>query len=162
MYKLKAEQIFDSLDLSNSGMVTFIEFQKHLESEELLAYLASLDLEPDCVWTLFKLLDVDEGGTLDVAEFLAGVLRLKGRASALNLAILTYEHRHFVTRMNAFMVYMHKSMHHMLDHLGVDLGVDLDDGRHSEVVEVPSSSRPSQHSSLGDIRLSPAPGHGCT
>ena len=30
------------------GIVTFSEFESHLHDEDLLAYLASLDLEPDC------------------------------------------------------------------------------------------------------------------
>merc|ERR1711948_254020 len=52
------------------------------------AYFASLDVDVSNAWQLFKLLDQDGGGAVDLEEFVQGLLHLKGGAKAIQLAEL--------------------------------------------------------------------------
>merc|ERR1712151_1422577 len=53
---------------------------------EARAFFASLEIEVETAWEIFKLLDIDGGGTLDIEEFVTGCLRLRGPAKALDVA----------------------------------------------------------------------------
>lgn len=70
---------------------------RHLEkilSDELLsAYLAALGLEPSDAWSVFKLLDQDGSHSIDVDEFVAGILRLRGTAKSMDVERLLLDQR---------------------------------------------------------------------
>lgn len=48
-------------------------------------YFQTLGLDVWDAWTFFKLLDKDNGGAVEVEEFLMGCLRLRGQASAMDV-----------------------------------------------------------------------------
>mmetsp|Transcript_127834 Transcript_127834/g.272625 ORF Transcript_127834/g.272625 Transcript_127834/m.272625 type:complete len:83 (-) Transcript_127834:84-332(-) len=62
-----------------------------MEDPDVCAYFAALGLDTHQVSNLFLLLDQDESGTLTREEFLKGVLRLRGGAKSVDMAILMYE-----------------------------------------------------------------------
>mmetsp|Transcript_7701 Transcript_7701/g.17245 ORF Transcript_7701/g.17245 Transcript_7701/m.17245 type:complete len:106 (+) Transcript_7701:2-319(+) len=68
------------------------------------ALFASIGLDASDVWTLFKLLDIDGGSMLELEEFIAGCLRLKGNATSVDLAKLSYEHKFFSQKMLRFIM----------------------------------------------------------
>merc|ERR1740121_1496040 len=78
------------LDTNQSGSLSIDEFQKHIEDEKIQAIFRSRQIDLGQVQTLFELLDVDETGDVDMEEFVQGVLRLKGGATSMDLAVLTY------------------------------------------------------------------------
>merc|ERR1711920_1128037 len=78
------------LDTNGSGALSLEEFEKHIEDEKIMAYLRTREIDIGQVKTLFTLLDVDQTGDVDMEEFVAGVLRLKGGATSMDLAVLTY------------------------------------------------------------------------
>lgn len=84
------QQVFIELDTNQSGSLSIDEFEKHIEDEKIQAYLRSRQMDIGQVRTLFALLDVDETGDVDMDEFVQGVLRLKGGATSMDLAVLTY------------------------------------------------------------------------
>lgn len=85
------EQVFMELDTNHSGSLTIEEFELHVDDEKIMAYLRSRDIDIGQVRTLFMLLDVDGTGDVSMEEFVNGILRLKGGASGIDLAFLTYQ-----------------------------------------------------------------------
>jgi len=61
------------------------------EEEELAKYLEALEVNPSDAMMLFAFLDVDGSGAIDVEEFCAGCLRLKGDATSFDMHCLIYE-----------------------------------------------------------------------
>merc|ERR1719491_2363433 len=82
-------QLFKEIDNDDSNMITLDEFEAHWNSEECAAFFATLDIEADQAWELFRLLDRDGGGQIDVEEFVHGCLHLNGNATAMHAANLT-------------------------------------------------------------------------
>ncbi|CAK0898396.1 unnamed protein product, partial [Prorocentrum cordatum] len=77
---------------------------KHHQLQE--TYFEALELNASSIRALFKLLDADKSGTVDIAEFCEGCLRLKGEARSFDINCLLYEHRR-----------MHQKMSHLLKHV---------------------------------------------
>ena len=48
--------------------------------------MASLGISTDDIWTLFLLIDVDDNGVVDIEEFVAGCMQLRGPAQSLQAA----------------------------------------------------------------------------
>lgn len=85
------QQVFDELDTNGSGALSFEEFEQHMNDEKITAYLRTLDINVSQVCTLFTLLDVDQTGEVDIDEFATGLLRLKGGATSMDMAVLRYQ-----------------------------------------------------------------------
>jgi len=103
MYVKRIKEIFSQIDDDGSGGVTIHELMQHLENEHMLALWDSLGLDVSDVWTLFKLIDSDHGSVIELEEFVAGCLRLKGNAKGLDMAKLYYEHRSLASKLAVFM-----------------------------------------------------------
>merc|ERR1719433_1914203 len=84
------------LDTDCSGSLSVEEFEKHVEDEKIQAYLKSRQIDIGQVRTLFTLLDIDQTGDLSMDEFVQGIMRLKGNASSMDLAVLTYQVEYIV------------------------------------------------------------------
>merc|ERR1712150_152935 len=95
------QEVFMELDANQSGSLTIEEFQKHIEDDKIQAVFRSRQIDLGQVQTLFFLLDVDETGDVDMEEFAQGVLRLKGGATSMDLAVLTYRVEHILHRIQA-------------------------------------------------------------
>lgn len=78
---------------ADGSVITLPEFERHMADAEMLAYLKAIDLSPNDASELFKLLDTSSTGKIPLEDFLSGCMRLQGTAKALDLAILTWEHR---------------------------------------------------------------------
>jgi len=87
------EQLFKSLDMNKAGSLTMHEFEKHFQDERVRALFQLFELEPCDAWTLFKLLDTQGTGDVDVEDFVEGCLRLKGPAKSIDIAVLMNDQR---------------------------------------------------------------------
>jgi len=87
------QQLFQSLDLSKTGSLTMHEFEKQFQDENVKALFQLFELEPVDAWTLFKLLDTEGTGDVDVEEFVEGCLRLKGPARSIDIAVILHDHQ---------------------------------------------------------------------
>lgn len=85
------QQVFNELDTNDSGSLSLEEFEQHINDEKIMAYLRSLDINISQARTLFTLLDVDHTGEVDIDEFAGGLLRLKGGATSMDMAVLKYQ-----------------------------------------------------------------------
>merc|ERR1711957_1093219 len=71
------QQVFEELDGNDNGSLTLREFEKHVDDERIAACLRHLGLDLSHARTLFRLLDTDSSGEVDLDEFVSGCLRLK-------------------------------------------------------------------------------------
>eukprot|EP00929_Paragymnodinium_shiwhaense_P089169 TRINITY_DN49377_c0_g1_i1.p1 TRINITY_DN49377_c0_g1~~TRINITY_DN49377_c0_g1_i1.p1 ORF type:complete len:609 (-),score=73.63 TRINITY_DN49377_c0_g1_i1:181-2007(-) len=102
-YCKKIRTIFQRIDSDSSNSITYPEMRDYLSSDTAQAMFAALDLDIENIWELFRLLDARENATIDIDEFVSGCLRLKGNASALDLAKVSYDNKMFRKRMFEFM-----------------------------------------------------------
>lgn len=89
----RLHELFERLDSSKDGSISLCEFETHLKDEHMQAFLQTFEIENTDAWTLFKLLDADGGGAVDMNEFVEGCIRLKGTAKSVQVAQLAYHHK---------------------------------------------------------------------
>jgi hypothetical protein len=76
-----------------SGSLTWKRFETQLQSPLMREYFRALNVDPSEAEGIFRLLDLDDSGSIDAEEFLHGCLRLHGPAKALDLALVMHELR---------------------------------------------------------------------
>eukprot|EP00931_Biecheleriopsis_adriatica_P069552 TRINITY_DN43384_c0_g1_i1.p1 TRINITY_DN43384_c0_g1~~TRINITY_DN43384_c0_g1_i1.p1 ORF type:complete len:271 (-),score=45.91 TRINITY_DN43384_c0_g1_i1:5-817(-) len=84
-------RMFTEIDDDDSKGISIKEFAAALRNEHLSAYLESIDISTADAWTLFKLIDADENGNVDIDEFVTGSLSLRGNAKAMQVAMMRVE-----------------------------------------------------------------------
>mmetsp|Transcript_97341 Transcript_97341/g.153380 ORF Transcript_97341/g.153380 Transcript_97341/m.153380 type:complete len:348 (+) Transcript_97341:3-1046(+) len=102
------QRLFEECDIDNSGMVNEAEFNHLLADVRMRAHLASLGIDAASAEGLFRLLDMDNSGTITPEEFLVGCMRVKGNAKAVDIVTLMYENKRVVERSCKFMQYVEK------------------------------------------------------
>lgn len=90
------QQVFMELDTDRSGSLTMEELEKHIEDDKIMAYLRSRQIDISQVKTLFTLLDTNQTGEVSMDEFVQGIVRLKGVATSMDLAVLSYQVEYMV------------------------------------------------------------------
>lgn len=88
-YYLLVEELFHNLRSQDEDKVTLQNFERRFHDTDVRAFFHGLDLEPSDAWILFSLLDNDGSGDVDSQEFVEGLLKLKGPARAIDLAVLS-------------------------------------------------------------------------
>merc|ERR1712241_1418514 len=80
-----------------------VEVFTHTESHALLK---TFGLHNHQVTSFFELLDFDHCNSVDIDEFVAGLMRLRGAARGVDLATVVYENKRIYKRMCPFMAMM--------------------------------------------------------
>jgi len=95
VYTEHIKKIFRQIDLDNSGDITFSELKNFLANTSLglKSYFDALEVNASDAWVLFKLLDRDGSGRVDIDEFCDGCIRLKGEARSFDINCMLYENR---------------------------------------------------------------------
>jgi len=76
--------LFDDMDEKKSGRVSREQFLRMMDGSSMEAYLAAEGLEPLHSRLLWNLLDENNTGEVAVEQFIAGLMRLKGNAKAID------------------------------------------------------------------------------
>lgn len=84
-YLVEMREIFDDMDKDKSGTITLEELREYFEDVRVQTYFHVLGLDAYDTERLFKLLDDDRSGSVEVQEFLDGCLRLKGEARSIDM-----------------------------------------------------------------------------
>merc|ERR1712032_1278581 len=79
------------MDQDNLGVITLDDFVNRVEDEHVKTYFAALDLDAIDATLLFRLLDLEGGQGIEVDDFVAGCLRLKGLASSCDMFRVMYD-----------------------------------------------------------------------
>lgn len=93
LFVSRLHALFHELDTSCDGCISLSEFESHLKNEQMQAMLQTFEIDNADAWTLFKLLDTDGGGSVDIDEFVDGCIRLKGSAKSIQMAQIMYHHK---------------------------------------------------------------------
>lgn len=88
-----AQSLFLVFDSCRDETITLMEFEQVYSDEKVQAMFQTLDLNASDAWTLFKLLDHEGNGDINVEEFIAGCMRLRGPAKAMDIACVMDENR---------------------------------------------------------------------
>merc|ERR1711957_943244 len=80
------------------------QFYNLLNEEEVILYLAALNVHASEAAGLFCLLDSDCSGRVEIGELVSGLLRLKGGAKAVDMVTLLHENKKLSSKMNELLV----------------------------------------------------------
>ncbi|CAE7234433.1 CACNA1S [Symbiodinium pilosum] len=69
--------VFKRMESSSSGIITWDDFQASLNSRDMKELFKAIDLDISEAHCVFKILDLDDDGTLDADEFLSGAMPLQ-------------------------------------------------------------------------------------
>jgi len=98
----RLKSIFEEFDDDGSGTISITEFKERLSDEKVQAYFDGLQLDTSDIRMLFRLMDLDGGNELELDEFVAGCMRLKGDAKGVDMAKLSYIQDVLSKRLNHF------------------------------------------------------------
>jgi len=90
-YTSKMLALFEEMDDDGTGTVTMDEFLTHLDDDRVVAYFNSMQLDVSDAKNLFKLLDVDRSGSVEIHEFIEGCQKLKGESRTLDMHLMRFE-----------------------------------------------------------------------
>merc|ERR1719343_867218 len=103
------KSVLRSIDKDGSGSIPKHELLEHLQSAEFYAYLKTLDVTVSDAQGVFKLLDVNGTGEVNIDEFVLSLMRFQGSARAVDVATLLYEGKRNEARWNAYMDYIEEN-----------------------------------------------------
>merc|ERR1712107_76711 len=84
-------------------MGTVAELEGALENETVQAYMTTLDIDTTNAWLLFKLLDVEARGFVDLGQFVTGCLKLRGNAKTIHIAQISADNQSLRRTLELFM-----------------------------------------------------------
>jgi len=88
------QRVFEELDVNRSGKLTLDEFENHLSDDRAMAYFQAVKLDVSEIGQLFRLMDTDNSGSVDIQEFIVGCQRLKGESRSLDIKVALLEIEH--------------------------------------------------------------------
>merc|ERR1712019_314020 len=114
------KNILRSVDKDGTGTISKEEMLEHLTSDEVDAYLKTLDVTVSDAQGVFKLLDVSGTGEVNIDEFVLSLMRFQGSARAVDVATLLYEGKRSEARWNAYMDYIEEQFNVLKNRLHID------------------------------------------
>ncbi|CAE8632818.1 unnamed protein product [Polarella glacialis] len=100
-YTQKVKSLFQSVDLSSDGTISFEEFALLVETPKLKFWMDQLELEYHDMLGLFEMLDDNGDGEISMKEFSEGAGRLKGTAKTIDIWRLETKLEVLLTRLLA-------------------------------------------------------------
>jgi len=76
------------IDEDKSGHITIDELNDSFQRPDIRAFMDAMEIDVDEAQSLFTLLDSNDDGTVDIAEFVDGMSKLKGDARSLDIHML--------------------------------------------------------------------------
>lgn len=90
-YTGEMRDLFAEMDKDGKGTIGLDEVKAYLQDPRVQGYFNALGLETSDTERLFKLIDDDGSGDVDVDEFLDGCLRLKGQARSIDVYAIMHD-----------------------------------------------------------------------
>jgi len=103
MYLKHLKTIFLQVDEDESGYICLTEVEQIFNDPSMSNLLDALDITAFDARSMFKLLDSDDSGSVDIDEFCDGCLRLKGEARSFDINCLMYENARLITKTTTLM-----------------------------------------------------------
>lgn len=112
--------LFGNADTDDSGTLTREELESQLSSDEAAASLSFLDLDVREARAFYDLLDLDGDACVRSEDFVDGLMRLKGPASGVDLAMMMSENKRLYQRLQSKSTRMESNLLSIATHLGMD------------------------------------------
>ncbi|CAE7624468.1 Scn11a [Symbiodinium pilosum] len=90
------KHVFNEINNQSTDTINMQDLKDAMSAHKLSSFFESMGISTGDVWTLFKVIDTDGSGTIDMDEFVSGCMRLHGPAKSLDIAKMEFEHE--VTR----------------------------------------------------------------
>eukprot|EP00971_Amphidinium_carterae_P239988 4764376-Amphidinium_carterae.1 len=87
------KSVFYDADKDASGLMTLSELEELLKEPKYIYAMRLIGLDVSEARGLFALLDVNETNAVSIEEFISGMMRLKGAAKSVDLALLVHENK---------------------------------------------------------------------
>lgn len=81
-------ELLQEIDVDNSGYISREEWDLALADRNIMAMMNGLEIDPKQTDNLFALLDDNNDQIVGIEEFVAGMMRLKGIAKAIDIHLL--------------------------------------------------------------------------
>eukprot|EP00747_Dinoflagellata_sp_TGD_P141388 gnl/TRDRNA2_/TRDRNA2_176126_c4_seq10.p1 gnl/TRDRNA2_/TRDRNA2_176126_c4~~gnl/TRDRNA2_/TRDRNA2_176126_c4_seq10.p1 ORF type:complete len:207 (-),score=34.49 gnl/TRDRNA2_/TRDRNA2_176126_c4_seq10:55-675(-) len=81
-------RIFEDADVDKSQTLSWEEFKDHLTKTNVQAEFEALGINVKDLKELFAILDEHGDGTVDISEFVGGLMHLKGSATSLDIVMV--------------------------------------------------------------------------
>jgi hypothetical protein len=104
------KKVFARADLDNSGTVSLEELRAQMQHPLVRAYFSGLEIEPEEVNIIFTLLDVDNNGAVTIDEFVHGVMKLKGKAKAIDVVAMMADQAHYGMQFDRLCAFVEETM----------------------------------------------------
>merc|ERR1719168_218379 len=101
------------MDTTGDGGISQEEMEQFLEDPDLCMYIEALGIFANDARVLFKLLDRDGSGLIDIDEFCDGCMRLKGEAKSFDVNCMIYESRKMLKNHASFMEFVEEKFEHI-------------------------------------------------
>merc|ERR1719310_2739685 len=89
-------------DADCDGMLTIHELAKCLEDPGVKAYFYALEMDPSEARSMFTIMDRNGDGLVDIEEFIAGCMQLRGNAKSIDMMALLYDNAIFLQQFTTF------------------------------------------------------------
>merc|ERR1719401_2447245 len=122
MYLSHIEAIFVQIDVDESGFVSLPEIENIFCDDSMSHLLEALEITAFDARSMFKLLDRDGSGLIDIDEFCDGCLRLKGEAKSFDIQCLIYESQRLLIKTTALIGHLEESITDLKDMVSVTNG----------------------------------------
>lgn len=121
----KIKALFSQLGDEKTGAISFAMFEEKIHSPAVQAYFEVLGLDVWDAWSFFKLLDLDNGGEVEVEEFLMGCLRLRGPARAIDVGKVIHDQSWLMRNQGRFFTYVEAELTRIVKQLAALTGSPL-------------------------------------
>jgi len=116
--------LFKDLESEHHGNIDIKQLTEYISRTDVQAYLAALNFHTSNAKEMFSMLDPHQTGKVRMNEFIAGCLRFKGSAKAVDVAILLHQHKKQSARLNSLANTLEKQMNIISQQVQVRLGPD--------------------------------------
>merc|ERR1740121_794569 len=114
------KEVFSQIDIDASGEITMEEMEFFLTEPALKSYVEALGISAENTRLLFRLMDCDGSGRIDLGEFCEGCLRLQGEARSVDVHTMIYQVKQFLTKWSEFTCYVEERLGHPDGHGPMD------------------------------------------
>jgi hypothetical protein len=96
------QEVFEEMDIDDSGCISSDEFEARLNDERVIAYCSAMKLDVSDARALFRLMDYDQSGEVSIDEFLDACFRLQGESRRIDIKMMQHEIRYLDESFRSF------------------------------------------------------------
>jgi len=104
------ENLFKEIDLDHNGQISVEELTSFLELDECSSYFSALGISTADARIFFKLMDQDNDGAVEKAEFFDCCTKLKGEAKSFDIHCIIFENKVMISKLGQFMEFVESFM----------------------------------------------------